>query len=837
MAPFYLTDEGPGTVLQQTSIGFDIAYLQVLVALCHGGTLCLVPRDKRVDPSAITTIIADEGVNFTAGVPSELANWLHFGDRAALARSTSWRTVCMGGEAVSLTLLELQRLLGPQPPPRFFHIYGPTETCITATSAEVFYDGREGYAVEPLPVGTAFPNYTAYVLDDRLRALPPGVQGEVCFGGAGVAAGYLGNAPLTAERFPADPFAPASFRARGWANLHRTGDRGRWRRDGRGLQIEGRRGGDTQRKIRGFRVDLQEVEKVLLKEAGGVLSQAVVTVRRAEQPDGPEFLVAHAQFHPQHCPEDPREQQSFLNELSSRLPLPQYMRPAITFPLEELPVTISGKLDRRALAALPLPEVAIPSDHHVDGPDTVGNTDLTETEEWLKQTWQKIIPESVITSHQIGTETDFFHVGGTSILLLRLQSEIRQKLAGASSQVPLVQLFAHSKLGSMARLIDQTTGAAASPSAAAPAGIDWDAETDVSPQTRAALRTVVVADHEAAREPPRVVVLTGATGLLGRALVRRLVADPAIEKIHCVAVRSAKSRASFLPPELKNEKVVLHEGDLTQPRLGLSLAEARAVFAGADSIVHNGADTSHLQAYGSLRAANLQSTKEIMDLLLAAGGGKKLTPIHYISTASVLQYSGRDEFGEASAAGHPPPADDALDGYSASKWASEAYLGKVHEASKWPIWIHRPTAIVREDEEEAAGSGDGGEIIPALLKYSKLTGAVPRMPNIRGFINLVPLGAVVESVAREMMTSDTAPAGQQLRFVHERGDSDIPVSGLSSYVEAETGKQAVEQLPPGEFARRAARAGMDEVLVAFFESLGGMPPFTWPRLLRGDGGQ
>lgn len=815
MAPCYFTDEGPGTVLQQTSIGFDIAYLQVFVALCYGGTLCIVPRAKRVDPSAITGIIAAEGVTMTAGVPSELMNWLHYGDGEALARSAQWKTICMGGEAVTITLLELQALLGPKPPPRFFHIYGPTETTITATSAELFY-GRD--TAEPLPVGGAFPNYSVYVLDDQLRPLPPGVQGEVWFGGAGVAAGYLGNAALTAERFVDDPFAPTSFRARGWSTMHRTGDKGRWRPDGSGLQIEGRRTGDTQHKLRGFRIDLQEIEKVMLKEAGGVLSQVVVTVRRTE-PDSPEFLVAHAQFHPKDCPEDPRDQQLFLNTLSTRLPLPQYMRPAVTFPLEDLPVTSSGKLNRRALAALPLPEMTISCDDHVDGTETIA-IDLTETEAWLKRTWEKIIPESVVSSHQIGPDTDFFHVGGTSMLLLRLQAEIWKTFG---LKVPLVQMFAYSKLGSMASLIDQGTEAE---SRSAPT-VDWDAETDLSPQTQAMLRTI--ADHQVANVPPSVVVLTGATGLLGRVLVKRLVADPSIVRIHCVAVRHAKTRASSLPTELKDDKVVLHEGDLALPRLGLSEVETRTVFGSADRIVHNGGDTSHLQGYQSLRSANLQSTKEIVDMCLLVG---RKVPIHYVSAASVLQYSGLDEFGEESAAGHPPPSD-AFDGYSASKWASEVYLGKVHEAqcsrSRWPIWIHRPTSVVRDEND----GGDGGELVPNFLKYCQLLNAVPLMPNIRGFINLVPLGRVVESLSREM--SANVPQQPPLRFLHERGCVDIPLSGLKAYIDARTGSSA-SQLPPDEFARKAAQAGMDEALVAIFERSCSMPPFTWPRLLRNENG-
>lgn len=115
------------------------------------------------------------------------------------------------------------------------------------------------------------------------------------------------------------------------------------------------------------------------------------------------------------------------------------------------------------------------------------------------------------------------------------------------------------------------------------------------------------------------VVLTGATGLLGRGLVKRLVSDPSIERIHCIGVRNASAHASHLPSELKNNKVLLHEGDLTLPRLGLSEVETRHIFGSTDRIIHNGADTSHLKTYQSLQRANLQSTKEIVDMCLLVG--------------------------------------------------------------------------------------------------------------------------------------------------------------------------------------------------------------------------
>lgn len=197
----------------------------------------------------------------------------------------------------------------------------------------------------------------------------------------------------------------------------------------------------------------------------------------------------------------------------------------------------------------------------------------------------------------------------------------------------------------MARLVDQKAEAESQPSPI----IDWNAETDISTQTQVALSTSAYQDPTL---PTRVVVLTGATGLLGCGLVKRLVANPSIERIHCIGVRNASARASSLPPELKSNKVVLYEGDLTLLRLGLSEVDTRVIFGGANRIIHSGADTSHLKTYQSLRSANLQSTKDIVDMCLLVG---RRIPIHYISTASVLQYSGLDEFSEESASRYPPP--------------------------------------------------------------------------------------------------------------------------------------------------------------------------------------
>lgn len=815
-AQFSHSPGGAETVLQQSSSSFDMAFLQVFWALCFGGTVALVPRGDRVDAAAITDIIAAEGVTVTNGVPSEYANWLRYGNKESLLRSAPhWRTAMCGGEPGTPAVMDLYVSLGEQGPrPRFYHMYGPTEITFITSGTELTYPGPGAKAEKSASVGGPFPNYSIYVLDEQLRPVPPGVQGEIYIGGAGVASGYLGNHALTAEKFMPDNLVPETFRAQGWCTMHRTGDMGRWTEEG-GVMIEGRKSGDTQHKLRGLRVDLQEVENVMLKEARGVLSDVVVTVRRTS-PQSPEFLVAHVRFEPEHCPPE-EEQQSVLGSLLSNLPLPQYMWPAAAIAVKELPMMVSGKLNRRAVAALPLPSISALEDH-LDGEDSSAPPAVfTDTEFKVKKIWEDLISQHVIKMRRIRPETDFFHVGGTSLLLLQLQAQIKHIFG---FRIPLVQLFESSTLSAMARRVDNKSEAESEMT------FDWEAETAVPEATAAALKTAV--DHIPGAN--KSVVLTGATGLLGQGFLKALVADLGINMIHCIGVRNASARTSSLPL-LAHAKVTCHEGDLAAPQLGLDDATATSIFSSAGRIIHNGADTSHFKTYRSLRGPNLQATKEITRLALRFGGGRKV-PIHFVSTASVLQYSGLESFGEESAAAYPPPPN-ALDGYSATKWAGERYLERLYELSErsWPIWIHRPTSVQRPAGGYEGSNNDNSslDLISNLLRYCKAANCVPVSPNLLGVLNLVPLERIVKSMVHEMSAA-SAP-GSGVRFVNEVGETDIPLDDIKGYVDAQTGASA-EVLPLDQWAKRAGEAGMDPILVAFFENMVGMPPVVWQKLSR-----
>lgn len=632
-------------VLQQSASSFDLSYLQIFTALCFGGSLYLLPRELRADASAITDIIASEGITYTLATPTECSSWLRYGQTDSISAS-SWRTAVCAGEAVSEALLTQLRNL-QKSELHFFNAYGPTELGV-ATAMEVAYQDPENAQQNRGKVAGGFtlPNCAVYVVDEQLNLVPPGVQGEIYLGGACVAVGYVNNASLTDEKFVPNVFASSEFRERGWTRMHRVGDLGRWREDG-ALVIEGRVSGDTHIKLRGFRIDLQEIETAILEAADGFLSEVIVSVRQTSS-SAPEFLIAHVVFHPT-SPESRRE--DLLHTLSSSIQLPRYMHPAAIIPLQQMPMTSSGKLDRRAISSLPIPKMAKDTKQ---SPPQQG--ELSPVEKKLRELWIQVIQQQVRPDEEITTSTDFFNAGGTSLLLLELQAQMKAEFG---VKPPVTRMMEFSTLGGMASLLSDSHPAPRK------AMVDWDQETALPRD----ILTLIQQSHAPTLPPtptsePITIVLTGATGYLGTALLTSLVASPQIKHIHCIGIRNASHRPtlSSLP------KVSLWEGDLKLPRLGLSAAASREVFRAADAVVHNGAEVSHMQSYHSLRLPNTASTLELVRTVALEAGRR--VPVHFVSTAQVGVYFAENArvlaLPEVSVAAHPPPRDGS-EGYAASK--------------------------------------------------------------------------------------------------------------------------------------------------------------------------
>ncbi len=394
---------------------FDASILDIWSALCFGG--CVIPYPDRV-PSIelLRRIIREHRVN-SLFLTTALFNTII--DEAPEIL-TPVRQVATGGEAMSAR--HIRRQQRELPGLRLTNCYGPTECSVISTSWVV--PTPLPTELTTVPIGKPIGNTCAFVLDQRLRPVPIGVPGELFVGGPGLSPGYLGRPDLSAESFIPHPFSDDPD-----ARLYRTGDLVRWTQEGV-LEFLGR--DDDQVKIRGHRIELGEIEAVLGRF--DALQKGVVLAR--EDRPGELRLVAYVEERP--------DVRLSVDELRMYLAdaLPDYMMPAAIVPLEALPMSPGGKVDR---AALPKPPETDPRDESYSAP-------RTPIEQMLAAQWV-----DVLEIPRVGIRDDFFDLGGHSLMAAVLLSRIRQSMG---IDLSLKSFFQAKTIEELARIIehDRTDG-------------------------------------------------------------------------------------------------------------------------------------------------------------------------------------------------------------------------------------------------------------------------------------------------------------------------------------------------------------------------------------------
>lgn len=421
----------PLHMLQHSALTFDMSIWQPLLGLASGGYVFVVPQEDRRDSRRISQLIAENDVSCMVATPLEYASWMQVGSDY-LARASGWKYALTGGEALTHAVLHNFRDLN-LPQLRVFNSYGPAEICFYSHAIEIAYKDNELPA--RVPIGMPMPNYSAYIVDEKLRPVAAGWPGEILIGGLGVGLGYLNQPELTANAFIPDTFASTEQKARGFTTLFRSGDRGRLRSDG-ALLFDGRLNGGTQIKLRGIRIELQDIEACIVQAANGALSDAVVGVRGE---GAARFLVAHVVFSLAHSAD---QRPDFLRNLRASLAVPNYMRPALLVELESLPTGRHAKVDRAALASMALPS-------NVGGMRSTAALTVREQELW--QLWRDVLPEEAIADLTPDAETDFIGVGGNSILIVQLHALLQESIG---RRMPLVDLFESTTLCEMADRVD-----------------------------------------------------------------------------------------------------------------------------------------------------------------------------------------------------------------------------------------------------------------------------------------------------------------------------------------------------------------------------------------------
>ncbi|MFV8165504.1 amino acid adenylation domain-containing protein [Mycobacterium sp. 134] len=654
----------PGQVWTQChSYGFDYSVWEIWGALLHGARLVVVADSVAASPRDLHELVITEGVTVLSQTPAALA---------ALEQAGLESTALMvaGEECPS-------ELVGRWASGRVMvNGYGPTETTIYAAISAPLTTGT---AV--VPVGSPVAGAALFVLDDWLRPVPAGVVGELYVAGLGVAVGYIGRRELTASRFVACPFGGSG------ARMYRTGDLVRWGEDGQ-LQYLGR--SDEQVKIRGYRIELGEIQSAL-SELDGVVQAAVVA--REDRP-GDKRLVGYVT----ETSSGRVDSAEMRRALTDRLPA--YMVPAAIVVVDALPLTVNGKLDKRAL---PAPEFQSADPYRAPA---------TEAEATVAGIYAQ-----VLGVERVGVDDSFFELGGDSISAMRVVAAVNTAL---DADLAVRTLFETPSVSGLCRQLEREAESHVQPGVG---GGDFESVHGVgSNELRASdlmlekfvdgptLRTAPTLPRPDRR--PQTVLLTGATGFLGRYLLldwlRRLrrADDAVVCLVRAASDADARRRLETTfdtDPvlyrhfrELTDGRLKVIAGDKGEPNLGLDEPTWRQLAETVDVIVDSAAFVNGILPYSEFFQPNVVGTAELIRFAITT----KLKPYTFVSTADVRHQIEPSAFTEhADIRGISPVR--ALDGsfangYGNSKWAGEVLLREAHDLCGLPVAVFRCDMILAD---------------------------------------------------------------------------------------------------------------------------------------------
>lgn len=391
------------TMFSVTTAAFDIFLMETLLPLTQGMRVVLATEEEQHSADALLNRVWDAGAEFLQTTPSRLRLLLMH--PKAEERLQRLQVLLVGGEQFPESLLSQARVLTNS---RIYNLYGPTETTVWSTVQELTEH-------KPVTIGTPIANTRVYVLDDHMQPQPDRVTGQLWIGGKGVATGYHRSPELTSRKFARNPFRPQE-------RIFCTGDLARWRPDGE-LEVLGRE--DHQIKIRGYRVELEEIEHQL--QTHSAIREAVV-VARGEQ-ETAELCAYYV-----------GESELTVRALRAHLEglLPAYMLPSEFIVVEALPLTPNGKIDRKRLPQLESRRLE-PGDGYA--------APVSGTEQEIVLLW-----EGLLKREGIGRNDNFFELGGSSILLIQLHMRLQEAF---SPHLTIMDCMAHPTVAGLSAFLEQ----------------------------------------------------------------------------------------------------------------------------------------------------------------------------------------------------------------------------------------------------------------------------------------------------------------------------------------------------------------------------------------------
>ncbi|TAK60290.1 non-ribosomal peptide synthetase [Methylobacter sp.] len=396
------------TVLQKTPYSFDVSVWEFFWPLITGAKLVIAKPNGHKDSHYLAQLIQTRQINTLHFVPSMLQAFI---EEPEAARCASLKRIICSGEALPLSL---QQQVYSKLDAQLYNLYGPTEAAIDVSE---WHCRPDDTASSIVAIGKPIDNIQLYILDSQLQPVPVGVSGELYIAGIGLARGYHRKAQLTSERFIPNPFGQGE-------RMYRTGDICRYRTDGV-IEYQGRE--DGQVKLRGFRIELGEIEAVLKKHLA--VQNCVLT---ADQFRGEKALLAYITLH-----EDVENTSALIKQIREFMQgfLPDYMLPAGFMVLPALPLSNNGKVDRKALPAMEL----VSSDEQRTAPEN-------DVQQRIADIWQQLLKH-----RDFGIHTNFFHVGGHSLLALRLIAKLTEAF---QTKLSIEDVFNHSSIEGLSRLLD-----------------------------------------------------------------------------------------------------------------------------------------------------------------------------------------------------------------------------------------------------------------------------------------------------------------------------------------------------------------------------------------------
>lgn len=631
---------------------FDISVWEIWGAFLYGGALVVIPYQISRDPRQFYQLIKNEGVTVLTQTASAFQMFINE-DLKFEQKLNSLRYVGFVGESLKVSILRPWVNKYGTGQPRLANLYGITETTVYTNykfvEQEDINKGRDN-------IGWPLEEFSMSILDDRNQWCPVGIVGEICIGGRGLSRGYLYRDDLTHERFIVDPYAEYLGLKPG-TRLYRTGDLGRWMADG-SIEYLGRK--DFQVKLRGFRIELGEIEAalgsfegvthtvVLLKGEGeSAYLSGYFTIKPGVKVDKVE-LVCHLK--------------SFL---------PEYMVPAMLTELPSFPMTVNGKIDRAKL-----------HEHEdVQSHQTATLPINSPTQQKIAEVWAKFLNVSI---DLIGRNSNFFDLGGNSLLVVNMLGQIKNELGLECSLSRFISL------PTIANLADQINGQTNYQQMVH--FYCQQLKKDISLDNT--IQPLDIKNTQLAQ--PKTIFLTGATGFLGAYMLAELLKSSqaniicmlrACSQENALAklISSLKKYQLYQPSNISRVKVVL--GDLGLPKLGLSNEDYAYIAYHVDSIIHVGAWVHHVYDYQTLQSVNVDSIHTLLKLAVTT----KNKALHFISTlaAGTISPLQRLEVIDAN-------SNEALlsfNGYVATKWVAEQLLKEAHQRGI-AAYVYRPGNII-----------------------------------------------------------------------------------------------------------------------------------------------